>query len=70
MRESTPASPDEPPGTRSVLVACFDSRNTNVFGFHAYVRTQQDGTEVIGGSGRPDPKWLRVGNVLWRPDAP
>lgn len=64
--DSTPLSADEPSASVSVLVVCSDAEGVVVM-FHAYVRVAADGTESIGGSGRPDPKWLRQGDRIFRP---
>lgn len=61
-RDSHPAEP--PPGhpscTRTQLIEYFDQR-TRVAIVHQYLRP--DG--ALGGSGRPDPKWLLVGSEIW-----
>jgi hypothetical protein len=59
-------SPDqsgEPFCTRSQIVAYYDPALGRVAVVHQYLR--QDGT--IGGSGRPDPKQLIEGGVVFRP---
>ena len=35
--------------------------------FHAYVRTDREGNERVGGSTQPDPKWLREDGTVYRP---
>ncbi len=51
----------EPRCTRSQLVEYFEESGLKVAIVHQYRR--RDGS--IGGSGRPDPKWLRVGSEIW-----
>ena len=54
-----PASAGQPLGTVSQRVL-YLREGMNVAVVHQYVRP--DG--ALGGSGRPDPKWLRDGNVI------
>lgn len=54
-------SKDEPPGTRSVAVSYVDELLHRIFLVHFYLRP--DGT--IGGSGKPDPKWLFEDGVVY-----
>ena len=51
----------EPRCTRSKMVEYFDVSGRKVALVHLYRR--RDGS--IGGRGRPDPKWLRVGSEIW-----
>lgn len=51
----------EPRCTRSQMVEYFEPSGIKVAIVHQYRR--RDGS--IGGSGRPDPKWLRVGLEVW-----
>src|SRR3990172_4890954 len=51
----------EPRCTRSQMVEYFEPSGLKVAIVHQYRR--RDGS--IGGSGRPDPKWLRVGSEVW-----
>jgi|SRR5579863_770166 hypothetical protein len=51
-------------GTKSQIVAYFDSNGEQVALVHQYVKP--DGT--LGGSGKPDPKELRQGDVLYKID--
>ena len=55
------SSRDEPPETRSLMVAYVDDAGHRVFLVHIYLRP--DGT--IGGSGKPDPKWLFEDGVVY-----
>ena len=61
--EKTPDSADEPPGTRSLTVSYVNEVGERVFLVHFYLRS--DGS--IGGSGKPDPKWLYEGEVVYVP---
>ena len=58
-------SPDprkgEPPGTKSQLIRYVDRAGQSVVLVHQYLRP--NGT--LGASGRPDPKRLRLGKVLY-----
>ncbi|MEK7692793.1 MAG: hypothetical protein AAB349_01210, partial [Chloroflexota bacterium] len=51
------ALPGEPPGTVSHIVRYFDKGGRVVAIVHEFVLP--DGSR--GGSGRPDPKWVRIG---------
>ncbi len=62
-RERTPDSIDEPPGTRSLAVSYVNAAGERVFIVHLYLRP--DGS--IGGSGKPDPKWLFEDGVVYIP---
>jgi hypothetical protein len=53
-RERTPQGIDEPPGTRSLTVSYVNDVGERIFIVHIYLKP--DGS--IGGSGKPDPKWL------------
>jgi hypothetical protein len=57
----TPPRAPEPICTRSQMVGYFDANGRKVVEVHRYVRP--DGT--IGASGLPDPKRLRVGDILF-----
>lgn len=59
--ERTPHLANEPPGTRSQVVAYYDAEGRRVAIVHQYLRP--DGT--LGGSGRPDPKELLEGDILF-----
>jgi hypothetical protein len=62
LATSNPArSPDEPLGTRTVVVSYVDESLNRIFMVHFYLRP--DGT--IGGSGKPDPKWLFEDGVVY-----
>ena len=54
-------SRDEPPGTQSVAASYVNESLHCIFLVHFYLRP--DGT--IGGSGKPDPKWLFVDGVVY-----
>lgn len=54
----------EPRCTRSQMIEYFELSGLKVAIVHQYRR--RDGS--IGGSGRPDPKWLRVGSEIWTTD--
>jgi hypothetical protein len=56
---SAPASANQVPGTLTQRVRYFRASELVAI-VHQYVRP--DGT--IGGSGLPDPKWLKDGNVI------
>jgi len=56
----SPAGSGEPFCTRSQIVRLWDG-DEKVAVVHRYLRS--DGT--LGGSGRPDPKWLKVGSEVW-----
>jgi hypothetical protein len=51
---------DEPRCTRSQIVSYYDGTGLRVAVIHQYRR--RDGS--LGGSGLPDPKWLRVTNEI------
>ena len=51
---------NEPPGTISHIVQYFDENGELIAKAHEYVRP--DGS--VGASGRPDPKWLRIGDRI------
>ncbi len=59
--ECRATSRDEPPGTRSQTVADPDEQGQRIVLVHQYLRP--DGS--IGGSGRPDPKWLLEGGIVY-----
>jgi hypothetical protein len=60
--EHTPTSPNEPPGTKSLLISIRDSREQEIARAHMYLRP--DGT--IGGKARrPDPKQIKEGNIIF-----
>jgi hypothetical protein len=59
--EKTPKSNEEPPGTRSLMVSYLSDSLERIFMVHIYLRP--DGT--IGGSGKPDPKWLFEEGVIY-----
>jgi hypothetical protein len=62
-RSPAPAQANQPPGTMSTLREYRDAQGRVLARAHAYERP--DGT--FGGSGRPDPKWLRHGDVALVP---
>jgi len=53
---------NEPFCTQSQMVSYIDKENNEIARVHQYLRP--DGT--VGASGRPDPKRLRIGNILYR----
>lgn len=53
-----------PKCSRSQMVSYFDSQGQEVVKVHRYLK--RDGT--LGASGKPDPKWLLHGNILYLPD--
>src|SRR4051794_1618767 len=62
LATSNPArSAEEPVGRRTVVVSYLDAALNRVFMIHFYLRP--DGT--IGGSGKPDPKWLFEHGVVY-----
>jgi hypothetical protein len=61
VRERTPQGTDEPPGTRSLTVSYVNAAGERIFMVHIYLRA--DGS--IGGSGKPDPKWLFENGVVY-----
>jgi hypothetical protein len=54
--------PGEPPGTISHIVRYFDRDGRVVAIVHEYILP--DGSR--GGSGRPDPKWVRIGAKAYK----
>lgn len=58
-----PPRDDLLPGTRSQRVTYHNPPNVLIAEAHRYL--QPDGT--LGGSGRPDPKWLLVDEEEWYP---
>ncbi len=56
-----PEMKGEPPGTRSQLIRYLDQKGSWVVEVHQYLRP--DGT--LGASGRPDPKRLRLGGIIY-----
>lgn len=58
-RSPAPAKANQPPGTMSTIRKYYDAQGRVFAIAHAYERP--DGT--LGGSGRPDPKWVRHGDV-------
>jgi hypothetical protein len=58
-------SPDEPPGTLSLVVAYPNDALHRVFLVHIYLRP--DGT--LGASGQPDPKWLLEDGSIYIPES-
>ena len=62
IREGAPApQANQPPGTRSQVVAYLDSKGKQIAIVHQYLRT--DGR--LGGSGQPDPKKLFHNGVVY-----
>lgn len=59
--DAAPAGANQDPRTRSQFIVYSDKR-VGLAGCHRYLRA--DGT--VGGSGRPDPKWLRVATEIWK----
>jgi hypothetical protein len=57
-----PSAANEPPGTVSHILQYFDDAGWLVAQAHEYLRP--DGT--VGGSGRPDPKWLFIDGVIYK----
>jgi hypothetical protein len=57
-----PAAAEEPAGTLSHILQYFDSAGLLVAQAHEYLRP--DGT--VGGSGRPDPKWLFIDETIYK----
>ena len=51
----------EPPGTRSQVIRYLDGKGQWVVEVHQYLRP--NGT--LGGSGKPDPKRLRIGDTVY-----
>jgi hypothetical protein len=56
--------PKIPKCSRSQIIAYRDSSGQDVTKVHRYLR--RDGS--LGGSGKPDPKWLLHENILYLPD--
>jgi hypothetical protein len=52
---------DEPPGTRSLMVSYVNGAGHRIFLVHFYLRPDR----TIGGSGKPDPKWLFEDGVVY-----
>jgi hypothetical protein len=50
-----------PPGSESQFVVYIDSRGRHIAKVHRY--RKPDGS--LGASGKPDPKWLRLGGVVY-----
>lgn len=66
IREGSPSpSVNEPPGTRSQILAYLDDKGQQVCIVHQYLRP--DGT--LGASGKPDPKKLLHNGILYVLDA-
>ena len=66
IRESEIKDPEkrrypEPPGTLSQTIQYKDKRGRLILVVHQYKRP--DGT--LGASGKPDPKRLRIGNIIY-----
>lgn len=61
--DNHPSQPlaNEPFCTRSQIVAYFDRHGAEVARAHRYLRTDN----TLGASGKPDPKRIREGNVLY-----
>lgn len=58
-----PRQSGNPPGTRSQLIRYIDSAGQIQAEIHQYLRPNGK----LGGSGKPDPKLLRVGpDMLWK----
>ncbi len=67
IREGKPSTAaNEPPGTRSQVVAYLDRSGKQVCIVHRYLRP--DGS--LGGSGRPDPKKILKDGVIYVIEAP
>jgi hypothetical protein len=62
----TPLGAGEPFCTRNQIVSYLDPDGSEVARVHQYLR--RDGT--LGASGRPDPKKLRDGDVIYTADGP
>ena len=60
--EGRPTSPDEPAGTRSIMVSYVNELRHRIIMVHIYLRP--DGS--IGASGQPDPKWLFEDGVVYQ----
>ena len=61
--QPSPEESGEPFCTRSQIVASYDASGERVAVVHQYLRP--DGS--IGGSGRPEPKALVEGGIIYRP---
>jgi hypothetical protein len=61
--DKTARTHDESPGTRSLMVSYLNDALERIFMVHIYLRP--DG--CIGGSGKPDPKWLFENGVVFIP---
>jgi hypothetical protein len=59
-----PAKAGQPRGTKSQIIAYINSNGEQIALVHQYLKP--DGT--LGGSGKPDPKELLVGEVLYKID--
>jgi hypothetical protein len=59
---SAPTALGEPKGTVSHMLQYFEPDGTLVAKVHEYLRP--DGT--IAASGKRDPKWLRIGNTVYK----
>ena len=58
-KDRTPPTSHQPLGTRSITVAYLNRDGQRIFLVHLYLIPGTDGRPPsIGGSGRPDPKWL------------
>ena len=69
--ECTADSADEPPGTRSITVGYLDGNGHRIFLVHLYLRPAVAGEQAeIGASGRPDPKWLYEGGIVYQAARP
>lgn len=58
----TPTSLDEPVGTESLMISIRDSDAQEIARAHMYWRSDK----TIGGKGRPDPKQIREGNIIFK----
>jgi len=56
-----PSKTTEPPCTHSQMVDYVDDNGVEVARVHQYRRPDNS----LGGSGRPDPKKLRIGNIIF-----
>ena len=71
VKDSKPASPDEPEGSRAYTVECYEPGKPQGVGrrfrAHCYVREDADGRFSFGGSGLrlPDPKVLIADGVKY-----
>lgn len=59
--EGGPRSKNEPAGTRSLAVSYLNSALERIFIVHLYLGPDGE----IGGSGKPDPKWLFEDGVVY-----